>query len=457
MSRQERIYDIINELDLCVERFCEKTYGTFFELEYGYKGKVDPQNVNFRYAYVFYNSLLVQFKYTVHAPLGVTNSILECMIHTNKSKDGMVIPLPMLLDYCGVKLSQPTCFMGLLDSCGMREAFEAIATVLEKNLQNIIDAMGDREKIETAFLTEVAMLFNTTLIKAPDYLNEGLYSFLTLRFCSSAFINYMKGDIKTAIKQMRGVKKKIGYEKSVLELWESGELADVSRLSSVQNGIATYNKSGVAGGSKKEFVAMFLAWLALTVVFSPVYLGLFFAIYTIEAANSVYLMGPIYNFPYCILAAFMTAFPASYFVRLKAYKLLFPRSYDKFCAVDDVNNGVGAEKLIKWLFRIIVICSLAGSVLFAKWGINFKDSGFVDNTSFFSLSGRYYSYDEIDHVYYLPSRVNGFGETLDFPSYVMVLKDGTKIDLYEYDEIEEYDPSLIDHLREKGVRIDIKE
>ena len=153
----------------------------------------------------------------------------------------------------------------------------------------------------------------------------------------------------------------------------------------------------------------------------------------------------------------MTAIPASYFTRLKVFKLLFPRDYEEFCAVDEVNNGVGAEKVIKWMFRIIVICSLIGSVLFAKWGINFKDSGFVDNTSFFSLSGQYYAYNEIDHVYYLPNRVNGFGETLDFPSYVMVLKDGREIDLYEYDEIKQYDPRLIDHLREKDVRIDIKE
>ena len=84
MNRSERISDIIHELDLCVERFCDKTGGTFFELEYEYKGKEDSENVKFRRAYVFYNSLFVQFKYTVHAPLGLTNSILECMIHTNK-------------------------------------------------------------------------------------------------------------------------------------------------------------------------------------------------------------------------------------------------------------------------------------------------------------------------------------------------------------------------------------
>ena len=35
-----------------------------------------------------------------------------------------------------------------------------------------------------------------------------------------------------------------------------------------------------------------------------------------------------------------------------------------------------------------------------------------------------------------------------------VLKDGKEIDLYEHGEISDYDPKLLDHLREKGVKIE---
>ena len=165
-------------------------------------------------------------------------------------------------------------------------------------------------------------------------------------------------------------------------------------------------------------------------------------------------MGPIYNFPYCILAAFITAIAASYFVRFPVYKWLFPKDYEKYCATDQVNNGKGADKLIKGMLVVLLVCSLVGTVLFTRFGIKFMENGFVDNTNFFSISGQYYEYADIERIYYLPSRINGLGETLENPSYVIVLKDGREIDLYESDEIENYEGALFDHLKEHGVRIE---
>ena len=103
---------------------------------------------------------------------------------------------------------------------------------------------------------------------------------------------------------------------------------------------------------------------------------------------------------------------------------------------------------------VLVICSLAGTVLFTRFGVNFLEDGFVDNTKFFSVSGQYYQYDDIERVYYMPNRVNGFGETIEYPSYVIVLKDGREIDLYEYDEIEKYEGPLLGHLKKKGVSVE---
>ena len=39
---------------------------------------------------------------------------------------------------------------------------------------------------------------------------------------------------------------------------------------------------------------------------------------------------------------------------------------------------------------------------------------------------------------YRPTRENDFGETLDAPSYVLVFRDKTEIDLYEYGDTETY-------------------
>lgn len=173
-----------------------------------------------------------------------------------------------------------------------------------------------------------------------------------------------------------------------------------------------------------------------------------------EGRNSVYLMGPIYSLPYCITVGFLTAIPASYFTRFKFYKLLFPKDFEKYCAADQVQNGKGADKLIRGMMTVIVIGSVVLSIFLAKWNVNFLEDGIVDNSKFLSLKGEYYDYADIDRVYYKPDRVNSFGETLNYPSYVIVLRDGKEIDLYEFDEIERYEDRLLSFLREKGVKVE---
>ena len=49
--------------------------------------------------------------------------------------------------------------------------------------------------------------------------------------------------------------------------------------------------------------------------------------------------------------------------------------------------------------------------------------------------------------------VNGLGERLDNPSYVIVMKDGREIDLYEFEDTEICEEKIIGYLRDKGVEI----
>ena len=47
-------------------------------------------------------------------------------------------------------------------------------------------------------------------------------------------------------------------------------------------------------------------------------------------------MGPIYNFPNCIMFGFITAIGISYFTRFKFYKCLYKKDYEKYCEMDRV-------------------------------------------------------------------------------------------------------------------------
>lgn len=115
-----------------------------------------------------------------------------------------------------------------------------------------------------------------------------------------------------------------------------------------------------------------------------------------------------------------------------------------------MQNGKGADRFMKGFTYIIFCASIIMSVLLCKWNVNFKENGFIDNTDFLSLRGEYYTYEEIEKIYYVSERTNEFGDTLEFPSYVMVV-DGKEIDFYEFGDIEDYEDELLGFLQEKGI------
>ena len=461
MTREQRLTNLFHAFDMRAEAFCRDTGGSYFEIVPTYKGnRRDAQSLKYRSAYIFYNSFAVEFKYTAHGTMSLANSILECLIIPDKSRDGISIPLPLFLDYCDKITAIPLCIPSIIDGLGLDQAFDCICSVLNDTFTLIADVCANEEKrlrVFDSFISEMSALLNVEINdeNIEYYFDKSLYSFLTLRLTSAHFINYIKGDVKTATKQLCKVKDKLGYEKSLLEEMKSRNITTLPDLSSIREALKTYSKGGVQNTSSgKEFFAMFLSWIVLCLGFSAIYLPLFLLLVYLEGRSSIYLMGPMYNIPYCILCGFITAIAASYFTRFKVYKLLFPKDFDRFQAADQIQNGAGSDKLMKGFLTVLIICSLVGCILFAKWNINFGEYGFTDNSKFFSVSGEYHSYEDVDRIYYKADRVNDFGDTLDFPSYVIVLKSRQEIDLYEHGEIEEYEETLLEQLKEKGVRIE---
>ena len=242
MNREERTTAIIQAFDNYATAFCERTGGVFFDLASQYKRAEKIENLKHRRAYVFYHSFVLEFKYTAHSALGVVNSILECVVHIDKTQDGIAIPLALFLDYIDVETACPLSIPGIQDAEGMKEAFDLIGGFLETHMREISESLNERPKIESAFFDEMSVIFDTKIdeFNAPFYLNDGFYSFFTLRFCSSAFINYIKGDTKTAAKQLKKIKNKTGYESRMLLIWEGGERIEQKGISKLQEGLEPY-------------------------------------------------------------------------------------------------------------------------------------------------------------------------------------------------------------------------
>jgi len=78
-------------------------------------------------------------------------------------------------------------------------------------------------------------------------------------------------------------------------------------------------------------------------------------------------------------------------------------------------------------------------------------TGVYDNTSFWEIHGDYYSYDEIDKVYYRAQTPNGYGDMLDIPSYVIRFKNGKELDPYSLNTCDE---KLLNTMRDRDIFVE---
>lgn len=454
MTRQTMMQEIIKAFEASANQFCEDTQGLFCEVTTQYKGVPAPQNLQHCFGKIFYPALTVTFTYTAHAALSVVNSILGCSISFDKSEDALQIPLPLMADYCDHNTAALMYVPLITGKQGMEQAFACVGGVVKALLPQILEISYHEERkaeLLAAYGREVKTILG--LDQPGDVPGLMIYDFFALRFTSAAFLNFLKGDTARALKQLGKVKEMTGYENRLLQVWNQPETYPVPDLPNATQNAKSYDKNGVQGGSPKEFLVIFLSWLVLAPLASIPYLALFSLFVWIEKSGSLCLLGPVYNYPFCILLGFVTAIALSYFTRFRFYKWFFKKDFDSYCELDGIQNSGGADRFMKGFLLLIVTAGMIGCVLLAKWNYNFKTDGFVDNAKFLSVRGTYHSYSEIDHIYYKPDRVNGFGETIEYDSYVVKLKSGEEIDLYELSEISDYDPALLDYLQNKGIPI----
>ncbi len=449
MKREEMYDRLFEQFEKSAQQFCDDSEGVFCEVSKEYKGSEKSDNLKSFFAKVYYNSFYVKFIYTAHGTMGLINSVLGCSVCPDKNGSSREIPLPLLTDYLDYNISSPMFIPNITDEKGMKKAFDTVGNVVIALLPELSGVAADEEnknRILNTYTEEMKYIFDVdTLDNLIDYY---FYDFFVLRFTTDVFDFYLKGDYEKTCKKLSKIKKPTGYEKRLLGTLRSGMYEKCQTLP----GDTSYN-SPTPKDDLKELLVLIPSWFILTPLTSVVYLLVFFLALFMESRASVYLMGVEYNWIYCITLGFLTAIAVSYFTRFKFYKLFNKKGYEKYEKLSSMQNGKGADRFMKGFTYVIFCVSIVLSVLLCKWNINFTENGFTDNTDFFSLRGEYYSYEQIEKVYYLPQRTNDFGDVLEFPSYVMVA-DGKEIDFYEFADIEDYEDELLIFLQEKGVKIE---
>ncbi|MCQ2449505.1 MAG: hypothetical protein MJ132_04885 [Clostridia bacterium] len=455
MSREKFLESIFAQFDKSANDFCNETNGLLCEISSDYKGEEKAANLRSMVAEIYYNTYVLMFRYTAHGALGTLHHIVDCCIRFDKTEEALPIPLPFVTDFCDENIVTPLCIPFISNAAGMAQAIGCIGNAV-KQLTEKITAISLDDDRKQAMCNYFLQEYKTVLKEKTDdfVVTPFFYHFITMRFASQAYILAIKGKTEKAVKALEKCKEKFRYEERMLRLWKSGTPTDASEIPAVAVNMEWIKDSGVQRESIKELLPIFLSWFVLAIPIGAVLVGLYFLLTAVQKVDTVYLTGVRYNWPYCMIAAFVTAIAVSYFTRFRFAKLFIKKDYEQLKEKDYVFNGGGADRFMKGFLAVVAVGAVAVTFFTATWNLNFKKNGFIDNRKFLSITGPYYSYEKIDHVEYVPNRKNGLGDTLKFPSYALVMKNGEKIDLYEYDEIESYEPVLINYLQKQGIKIE---
>ncbi len=460
MTREETLQELITEMNRSAEAFAKQSGAISCETFSVFKKGDQAENIKKHFAELTYSpGYVLLFQYTAHGMAGIVNSILECYLLLDRSP-ALPYPLSHVIGCLGVLSPSLLTIPLITDAQTMRDAFAQQAAVFLDRQADIETLLTDSDKAEAvrlSFLEEVDALTDEKISElSPEdvWSLEFFYTLYTHRMVDTPYLQYMQGNIDKALVKLERMKYQSGYEKGLLSLLRKKGSACRAVPPSVEENLRLkYTKNGAPKNSARELCALFLSWIALTVLWAPFFLGIFFLFYYVEGRNAELVLGPMAQLPMIFLPTFLMAICTSYYTRNFAFRLLFKKAYQQTQRLDHIENGPGSDRLMKVFLTLILICGMFFTMLLVKWNVKLLPNGIVDNSSFFSLSETYYRYNEVEKVRYQPNRQIS-GETVDISSYVIVLKDGKEIDLYDF-AIEEtgYD-EFLSLLRQKGIPIE---
>lgn len=463
MDRQLILREILDSLGTCCESFRKQSGGLLCEGNTVYKGEKANQEVRYHFIKIYYHRYNLLFKYTAHGFLSLTNSFLECLVALEKSEDARYYPLSSLLNYLDIGTLVPLTIPFITNGAVMAECFALLAGVVSAHQGQIEQLAAEPERkaqYAQAFAAEMESILHMKPAEEDEsnekesWLYEHYCDWLTNRCADEPYLLFMTGKYQQAIKKFRKYKDRSGYEDRLIILMEAETAPQPCIPTVIFENMTRYNPYGTPKNTWKELGALFASaffWMLLWGIF---FTGLFFLLYAIEARHALYLMGPLTMAPMLFLPSFLMGLATSYFSRKKAFKIFFRKDFKRHLEMDQITNGAGADKCMKIFFAILFVCGIIFTALTVKDNIKFEADGFIDSTGFFTVRGTYYPYSEIKTICYKRDRINGFGRTMDYPSYVLVLTSDREIDFYEYEETSNTEKELLPLLAKKGIKIE---
>ncbi len=504
------VRDMIMGLEECAKGYFERSGALYFESGTVFNGKEEGyENISCHNVDIYFNNHMVRFSYMSGAFMTSYNSILTCLVSFEKAdKEKRVFyPLYQLYGYFGQGPLEAMVIPLILDGETLKESFGQLEAALGRVHEKIRELSFDGEGRAAFFDGEVqaaAVLLKEDYPTNEEY--EGLwaearvqwfeswkkeqekdfdlselseeelkaqyewfierikgqvtekididkrqmlslyYNWLTSRVLSAGYEAYMVGDYPRALQKLRKLKNKTAYDEMVIAYLERAGEGRPHVPPSVCENIKKFYKNGMRKSTIGEGFKVVAGGYLFGLLWLPLFLGLYFLFYFIESRGAVYFMGNPYAGLSAIMPCFLLGMLTVFFRPGMYYKIFYRKDYDKLMAVEKASFNPATHKFMKGLAAIVFLGCLVYLFFEAHRNLKLTEDGILDNTRFWGIKGSFYTYDEVEKVY----RIKGDEAKGYVSPYVLRLKGGREIELYEFGAGEKF----FEVLRDKGVLVE---
>ncbi len=504
---------LIEQLNKCAEQFSAENNGLLYESKTTYKNQYEAKdnivthNVDF-----YYNNYIVRFSYHPHPPISLAHSVLTCSVSFSKTDNEKVFyPLSDIYGFLSITPFSALTIPMILSAESMSECFHDISSALkqiiceldaisydttrkqdlfnecfrfactyfkqefespeeikheiecnkdqfyQKWIHSTYDIPLSAEAEASAKSTFEQICFNI-YDKTQDLLSSDKKKFLQFYFedrltqsVSSAYESYMIGDYHAAIKLFKRQKYKTNYENLLLDYMSKAKSPERHVPESIFENLTQLYRNGISKNNLKESLAVGPAMILFGALWVPVFLIVYFGFYCLESQSAIYLLGPLENAPSIILPSLLMGITMIYFCSTTFYKLFFKKNYKKLLALQKATYSRSTHRFMKGFSAVVLVGSVIFLFFTVHCNIKLTENGFYDNTAFFTVKGTFYPYEDVDKLLYQIRTPDGHGSSYPYPSYVILLKNGDRIEMNQFDSCNE---TFLNIMRDKNVKIE---
>lgn len=387
-------------------------------------------------------------------------STLYARIHLKKNRD-VFFHIPELLSFLGIKDFRAFCFPYIENEKRFNACFNALTSLLNdhwEEFENIllhgryeeIQAIQKNKLFESHGLNEEVLDdYEKEMLQAELTRIQENFDFLFRYTINKDYYNFCLGKFEKAKKKYaKKVEKEkaTDYEKMLLEFISKSENADFRPMSDEcfayrDSQAYLYGKDGFPCSLRTTVLSMGFGAFVFT-IFTMIF-NLYLSRNTIGYFGADWWM--------CILCGTVAGIPIAILLPEKIKVLLKDKKARFNNEFQDVVETEKSTLFTKYLLHGAVAILLTFTIWLSSMSVRLFDTYGQYPRLDKPIGWTDFKYEDIENAYYINARYNPYGDRIDRPSYVLVMKNGDIIDFDGYTSVEKTEKTMLPILQKYGL------